>query len=159
MYKQSPAEDKPRKRIHVTKILAISTVFIVVFGVGVGVGNGSIVVGRDGAYKKSVSKDLPANLDYTSVEQVYDVLRRDFAGELDASKLLEGLKQGMANATGDQYTEYLNAEKAKEFDEDLNGTKSVKSSPGAVLDAPEHRQKMSMREMLEDEVKRLPKRA
>jgi carboxyl-terminal processing protease len=36
--------------------------------------------------------------------------------------LLNGLKSGLAQSTGDTYTEYLNAEEAKEFNNDLNGT-------------------------------------
>jgi hypothetical protein len=42
-------------------------------------------------------------------------------------------------------------------DEDFNGTKSVKSSPGSVLNISEPTRKMSMRDMLEDEIKRLKK--
>lgn len=108
--------------MRVTKILAVIAVLIVVFGMGVGIGNGAITIGPDAVFRKSVSKDLPANLDYSSVEQVYDVLKRDYAGQLKTEQLLEGLKQGLARATGDQYTEYLTAEQAKEFNEDLNGT-------------------------------------
>jgi hypothetical protein len=40
-------------------------------------------------------------------------------------------------------------------DEDLNGTKSVKSSPGSVLDNPESTKKMSLRETLLDEARRM----
>lgn len=42
-------------------------------------------------------------------------------------------------------------------DEDFNGTKSIKSSPGNVLETKEPDKKMSMRELLEDELKRLKK--
>ena len=42
-------------------------------------------------------------------------------------------------------------------DEDFNGRKSIKSSPGNVLEVKEPDKKMSMRELLEDELKRLKK--
>lgn len=42
-------------------------------------------------------------------------------------------------------------------DEDFNGSKSIKSSPGNVLEIKEPDKKMSMRELLEDELKRLKK--
>lgn len=42
-------------------------------------------------------------------------------------------------------------------DEDFNGSKSIKSSPGNVLEVKEPDKKMSMRELLEDELKRLKK--
>lgn len=126
---------KPRGGLLATKVIAVVAVSLLIFSVGVGVGRGDISFGPDGVFRKSVSKDLPANLDYSSVEQLYDILRRDYAGELDATKLLEGLKKGLASASGDQYTEYLNAEQAKEFDQDLNGTFS---GIGAELGKEDH---------------------
>ena len=117
-----------------TKVVAGALLVLIVFEVGVGVGSGSMSFGRDALFRKSVSKDLPANLDYSSVEQLYDTLRKEYDGQLDAQKLLDGLKHGLAEASGDQYTEYLNADAAKEFDEDLNGSFS---GIGAELDKEE----------------------
>jgi len=64
---------------------------------------------------------LPADLEYGSVEKVYDSLKKSYDGELSEDKLLEGMKQGLAEATGDPYTVYLSGQEAKEFDESLNG--------------------------------------
>lgn len=105
-----------------TKVLASVLLGIVIFGLGVGVGNGSIGVGRDAVFRKSVSKGLPENLDYSSVEKLYDTLRKEYDGKLDANELLNGLKHGLAEASGDQYTEYLDADEAKEFSDDLSGS-------------------------------------
>ncbi len=63
---------------------------------------------------------LPENLDYGTVEEAYDELRSSYAGELDEQKLLDGLKKGLAEGTGDPYTIYLNEKEAKEFESDLN---------------------------------------
>lgn len=112
----------PKKGMKFTKIFGVVVATIVIFGLGVGVGNGQIQVGSDSVFRKPISKGLPADLDYASVEELYDTLRQGFDGQLDTQKLLEGLKQGLASATGDQYTEYLNAEEAKSFNDDLNGT-------------------------------------
>lgn len=71
---------------------------------------------------KTQNSQLPAQLDYSSVQQVYSSLRQNFDGELDETALLDGMKAGLASAAGDPYTEYLNAEETKEFNEDLNGT-------------------------------------
>ncbi len=70
---------------------------------------------------KSVSK-LPANLDYSTVEQVYDKLRQDYDGELTTQQVLDGLKKGLAEATGDPYTNYFTKEENEEFDGEVNGT-------------------------------------
>lgn len=66
---------------------------------------------------------LPANLDYASLEEVYDKLKDNFgAGQLDSAKLLEGAKRGLVEAAGDPYTLFLNAEEAEQLQDDLNGT-------------------------------------
>lgn len=71
---------------------------------------------------KTTQKNLPVNLDYTSVEQVYDELRANYDGKLDVNKLMDGLKQGLVAASGDPYTEYMSPEKAKEFQSQLDGS-------------------------------------
>lgn len=70
----------------------------------------------------SLNKELPKNLDYSSVEELYDNLRLNYDGELDITKILDGLKYGLAKATGDPYTIYLSKEDNEEFDSDINGT-------------------------------------
>lgn len=87
-----------------------------IFSVGVGVGDGRISLG----FSTNPDKQLPGQLNYSSVNGVYDVLRREYDGKLDEAKLLTGLKDGLAEAAGDPYTEYFTAEEAKKFDEQLN---------------------------------------
>ena len=95
----------------------------VTFGIGIGVGNGRINLGREKIFHENAQKEgLPADLDYATVEQVYDALKSNYDGQLNEQSLLDGIKAGLAGASGDPYTEYLNAEEAKEFDEDLNGS-------------------------------------
>ncbi|MEX1059283.1 MAG: S41 family peptidase [Candidatus Saccharimonadales bacterium] len=60
--------------------------------------------------------------DYSSVDQLYDVLQGDFDGDLNKTQLLDGIKSGLVEATGDPYTEYFNPKEAKEFNEALSGT-------------------------------------
>lgn len=92
--------------------------------VAVGIFQFGVLVGRGGLAptNSSVSKNLPEDLNYSSVELVYDKIRQSYDGNLDHQKLLEGLKQGLAQATGDPYTEYFDEQAAKEFDEQLGGT-------------------------------------
>ncbi|MEX0919874.1 MAG: S41 family peptidase, partial [Candidatus Saccharimonadales bacterium] len=67
------------------------------------------------------NEDLPESLDYSSIDRLYDLLRENYAGDLSLEDLMLGLKQGLINATGDPFTEYLTAEEAKEFHNSLNG--------------------------------------
>lgn len=68
----------------------------------------------------SEQTELPADLNYSEVEQVYDVLRKNYYGDLTEDGLIESLKEGIARATGDPYTVYLDAEAAKAFNDSLN---------------------------------------
>jgi len=93
-----------------------------IFMLGWGVGSGRIAFGPNAVYRQSVQKNLPAKLNYAPVDTLYEKLKADFDGELDQTKLLDGLRSGLANAAGDPYTEYFNPTAAKEFNSDLNGT-------------------------------------
>lgn len=92
-------------------------VAIFVFSLGVGVGDGRISISN----KSANGSTSPNQLNYTSVDQVYDKLRENYDGNLDSTKLLDGMKKGLAEATGDPYTEYFTADEAKQFTEQVNG--------------------------------------
>lgn len=104
----------------VIKRVGLGLMAVVIFLVGVGVGSGTVGFGK--ATNRSANKDLPADLDYASVEQLYDLLKSKYDGQLDMGKLLDGAKTGLANATGDPYTEYFNKQQAEAFDSQLSGS-------------------------------------
>ncbi len=106
----------------VLKSFLVVAVLAGVFCVGVGVGSGKIIFGSDSAYRKSEQKGLPEKLDYSGVTEIYNKLKQSFDGQLDVNKLQDGMKQGLVRAAGDPYTEYMNAEMAKDFNEQLNGS-------------------------------------
>jgi carboxyl-terminal processing protease len=101
-----------------TKLILGAAVGFSLFCVGVGVGDGRIHFQARGGQ----NGDLPTSLDYTSVNQLYKAIRNDYDGKLDSNKLLDGLKEGLAEAAGDPYTEYFTPAKAKAFSDQLNGT-------------------------------------
>ncbi len=93
---------------------------ILIFIAGVQTGQGHLALITGGL--DSVQKDLPSNLDYSSVEQVYDELRQNYDGKLEVDKLLEGLKTGLVASSGDPYTEYLSPDDARAFQGELSGS-------------------------------------
>ena len=109
----------PKKRRSATKLLSGLLALLFVFALGVSVGNGRIAINQNKAIK---GNNLPDNLDYTTIEAVYDKLRTEYDGKLDQDTLMDGLKQGLAQATGDPFTEFFNEKAAKSFDEELNGS-------------------------------------
>ncbi len=118
-----PSEYRVRKLKRVAnsglKIAGIVGAVVVIFLAGLGVGNGSI---QFGMVKNVQNRDLADNLDFSSVESLYDALRSSYDGKLDATKLLDGMKTGLAEASGDPYTIYLNAKDAQDFNNQLSGT-------------------------------------
>jgi len=69
---------------------------------------------------KSVNGTLPDKLDFSSVNTVYKSLKDNYDGKLTQGQLLDGLKHGLAQATGDPYTTYFTASEAKQFNSQLN---------------------------------------
>ena len=112
---------KPSRWRKVLKGFSVGAILVLVFIGGVGVGSGKLKL-SGGTDKQNLNAKLPENLDYLAVEEVYDALRLNFDGQLDQEKLVDGLKEGLSRASEDPYTEYLNAEASKDFDEQLNGS-------------------------------------
>lgn len=98
--------------------LSVLFLALLIFVAGVQTGNGTFSLMRT----SSGNKNLPANLDYTDVERIYDQLRISYDGKLTEQQLEDGLKKGLVAATGDPYTEYMPPSEAKEFDEQLSGS-------------------------------------
>lgn len=94
---------------------------VVVFGVfvlGVNIGNGSLRLPSSNA----ANTNLPARLDYSSVDNLYNSIKSNYNGKLSEQQLIDGLKHGLAQAADDPYTVYFTPEEAKSFQNDLNNT-------------------------------------
>lgn len=97
----------------------------------------------------------------------YYELEQDIAFFLQSGKIPANLSPAEKLAAAYDMAERINpssniepkverrANTESRVDDDFNGTKSIKSSPGNVLEVKEPEKKMSMRELLEDELKRL----
>ncbi len=115
----APNNRLPAKKHKLLKLSVIVAAFSLVFLTGFGVGSGQISFSGNQSHQTA---KLPPNLNYGSVEKIYDLLRKQYDGTLEEGALLDGLKRGMVQAAGDPYTEYLSAEQARDFDEELNGS-------------------------------------
>ena len=93
---------------------------IAVFSLGFNFGTGRFEI----PWHKStpVSGNLPARLDYSTVNQVYQSLKANYDGNLTATQLEDGLKHGLATATKDPYTVYFTAQEARSFNNELNNS-------------------------------------
>jgi len=117
-----PVSDVPkaqRKAWPVKRVLLSLILTAVFFAAGVAVGRGDI-------HLQGLSKSLPTagptTLDYSSVDQVYAILKKDYDGTLSNAALTDGLKSGLVSAAGDPYTEYFSPKDAKAFNDQLAGS-------------------------------------
>lgn len=60
-------------------------------------------------------------LDLRVVQKTYQQLKANYDGPLDSQKLIDGASRGVVAAAGDQYTVFMDAKEAAEFDKDLSG--------------------------------------
>ena len=66
-------------------------------------------------------KSHSGSLDVSSLQQTYNDLASRFDGKLDSQLLIEGANRGMVAAAGDDYTVYMSAKEAQEFNDSLSG--------------------------------------
>lgn len=121
------APPKKRRKFNVAKIGAGLLAAIIVFSLGVQVGNGRI----DFRAHANLT-GLPDQLDYSSVNQVYNSIKENYNGTLTGQQMINGLKHGLAEATNDPYTEYFTPKEAKDFNNEVYNNSSF-SGIGAEL--------------------------
>jgi carboxyl-terminal processing protease len=109
-------KSKARRPWPLLKVVATIACAALIFAAGTAVGRGDLRING-----LSYNSGLPNQLDYSSLNQVYDLLRSDYDGSLSTSQLIDGAKSGMVAATGDPYTEYFNPTAAKAFNNELAG--------------------------------------
>lgn len=100
------------------KILSIVILVVGIFELGVNVGNGRLLFWSN----QSSLNNLPSNLNFSSLNEVYRALRENYNGKLTVAQLLNGAKSGLAQAAGDPYTEYFTPAEAKSFNDQLNNS-------------------------------------
>lgn len=76
----------------------------------------------DGAIASLSGNQAPSQLDFSSLNDVYRVLRNKYDGQLNTQALIDGAKHGLVEATGDPYSTYFTAKEAEQFESDLDGS-------------------------------------
>lgn len=92
-------------------------ILLAIFMIGVNVGNGTINFHKP----DTQNAQLPNQLDYASVNKVYQALKENYDGKLTQQQLEDGLKHGLASSTKDPYTVYFTPKEAESFSNDLGG--------------------------------------
>lgn len=94
---------------------------LIVLGIGVGVGmyHRNIYATVAPMIGAKVSTDT---IDTEPLQRAYQELRANFDGELSDEALIQGAVRGMIDAAGDEYTVFMSAEEAKQFNQDMSGS-------------------------------------
>ncbi len=91
---------------------------VAIFSLGVGFGNGKFSFAKH----NPVNASLPDHLDYSSVDEVYQAVKANYYSKLTEQQIIDGMKKGIAESTGDPYTEYFTKQGAADFNNELQGT-------------------------------------
>ena len=111
---------KNRKKIDNTKTIIFSIVFLLV---GVLVGTGlSFVLFNNGDKKIIKTSSAKDKTKFSSLYEVYDVLKSEYYIDLDDDKLVEGAIKGMLEATGDEHTMFFTKQEKEDFETSLAGS-------------------------------------
>lgn len=58
---------------------------------------------------------------FDKIDEINKIIRKNYNGEIDETKLLDSISEGFAIGIGDAYAEYYTAEEYSELKDDLNG--------------------------------------
>jgi carboxyl-terminal processing protease len=110
----------PQRSIFLSaKTKTVPLYYVVIIGVIVALISFVVGTRSDGLLQRS---NNPSQLDFSSLNDIYKVLRDKYDGKIDPQKLIDGAKHGLVEAAGDPYTLYFTAKEASEFQSDLEGS-------------------------------------
>jgi carboxyl-terminal processing protease len=86
------------------------------------IGGGAFAAGHQYGGQLTWPWEKPVrHADFSSLNDIYSMMQRNFDGKIDDQKALDGAKQGLVAAGGDPYTVYMTAKEAKDLSNDLTG--------------------------------------
>lgn len=126
--------EKKSKSFNISKTSYIMTlVFALLVGAGATVLFGDYMNNQTEEPEESLVEDGSDSGEYadyffgdsgelSSLNKMMSILQSNYYEEIDSSVLIEGALEGMADAIGDPYTEYLNEVETASFEEDVSGS-------------------------------------
>lgn len=114
LYYQSPATER---KVNLTTTIIVGAIMLA-GGLAIGI-NWDNLTAQFSPYLGG--KKTAESIDFSVLNSVYQKLAENYDGELDKNKVIEEAKRGLVKAAGDDYTYYLTASEADEFEKDLNG--------------------------------------
>ncbi|WP_319799478.1 lmo1851 family serine protease [Jeotgalibacillus aurantiacus] len=72
--------------------------------------------------EKAVTVGVPERTEFNKLYSVYDKIQEDYILEIDNEELINGAVNGMIDALGDPYSDYMNEEEAAQFNENITSS-------------------------------------
>lgn len=108
-----------------TKKIILSALFVLVFFSGWILGRQDLATTKVGYIPSLSGKNTSSqNADFSTFWKAWDLIEKNYDGELDYSKMVNGAIDGMVRAVGDPYTAYMSPEESKRLEDDLSGVVS-----------------------------------
>lgn len=104
------------KKVSLGNAIIIGAVFAV-FGVIIGANSDNLFGGLSAYF----GGNKETGINQSSIDELYNKLASSYNGEVDKKALIEGAKKGMAEAVGDVYTVYMDAEETSSYNDSLHG--------------------------------------
>lgn len=129
--KQNPESEKKNRKLFNRFSIFLLLIFLVAFSYWAGFNSGEESAGTEEkrlpiertiiVNKENGQKDM---LDFSLFWRVWDLLKEKYVDtdQLDAQKLFYGAIKGMLAATGDPYTNFLDPQENKAFQEEIQGS-------------------------------------
>lgn len=105
-------ENQARRQVRINYF--IIAVFALMAGIAIGFNKVAIVDFITG-------QKLEKEADWSLLSRVYDRIQKDYDGEVDLDKLVEGSVKGLVQGLGDPHSSYMTREEAERFKEQLTG--------------------------------------
>jgi carboxyl-terminal processing protease len=128
MFKKSPIT--PKNNVKSQNALALFIAASIIAGISFYIGTRSHDIEAFLSPLTGVKRSTES-LDLSDVQSTYQYLSANYDGKLDKRALIEGANKGLVAAAGNQYTVYMTASEAKDFQKELSG--DVGAGIGAEL--------------------------
>ncbi|MCA1054516.1 S41 family peptidase [Rossellomorea aquimaris] len=112
-----PQEENQSSYLKIKKFKFVMLLFFLVFATA-GITTFALAFGDE----KAVNVGVTERSEFTKLYEAYDKLNDNYYKDLDKDQLVNGAINGMLDSIGDPYSDYMNQEEAKKFEESISSS-------------------------------------
>lgn len=112
---------KPKKK---SPKIVYGVFLLLAFTIGWIFGHQDSRLGQFGFTPQILNKTVGQNVDFAIFWRAWDLVQKNYDGDIDWQKMVYGAIRGMTESLGDPYTSFLDPDEASQLEDDLSGTVS-----------------------------------